>query len=213
MDAPGVISMRDWVVCAAWAGMVLAGMGSMVWYENAPGTAGRTPMQVSEECDLKLASDRPTLVMYAHPHCPCTRASLEELAKLLAQCPGKADVHVFFFKPKDSDPGWAKSGVWAYAEAIPEVTVSCDEDGRQAASLGAETSGHVVLYAQDGSLMFSGGITPSRGHEGDNAGRSALTALLTDGACDTRETFVFGCPLAAKNRSADLGAGSCPVQR
>lgn len=213
MKAPGAISMRDWLVSAAWLGMVLAGMGFMVWYENAPGTAGRTPKRVPEECGLKLAADRPTLVMYAHPHCPCMRASLEELAKLVAQCPGKAEVRVSFFKPKDLDAAWAMSELWACAEAIPGVTVSNDEDGRQAASLGAETSGHVVLYAPDGSLMFSGGITPSRGHEGDNAGRSALTALLTGGAGDTRETFVFGCPLAAKNGSADQGAGSCPVQR
>ena len=32
---------------------------------------------------IKLADDRPTLVMFAHPQCPCTRASVTELLDYL----------------------------------------------------------------------------------------------------------------------------------
>ena len=35
---------------------------------------------------------------------------------------------------------------------------------------GAETSGQTLLYDRDGRLLFSGGTTGSRGHDGDNAG-------------------------------------------
>jgi hypothetical protein len=44
-------------------------------------------------------------------------------------------------------------------------------------------------------LIFSGGITASRGHAGENAGVLALVALLTHGRPERRATSVFGCPL------------------
>jgi len=51
-----------------------------------------------------------------------------------------------------------------------------------------------LLYDISGRLVFDGGITSARGHQGDNAGRSAISALLT-GQHDVvvRATPVFGC--------------------
>jgi hypothetical protein len=46
-------------------------------------------------------------------------------------------------------------------------------------------------------LIFSGGITAARAHPGDNAGRSALVALLNRAPADRAGTNVFGCPLFA----------------
>jgi hypothetical protein len=46
-------------------------------------------------------------------------------------------------------------------------------------------------------LIFSGGITGSRGHAGDNAGEMTLVSLLTRGQADRSGTSVFGCPLFA----------------
>jgi hypothetical protein len=47
--------------------------------------------------------------------------------------------------------------------------------------------------------MFSGGITGSRGHSGDNAGRSAIVSLVNGESTETAETFVFGCSLFETN--------------
>ena len=57
------------------------------------------------------------------------------------------------------------------------------------------TSGHALLFDRDGHLLFSGGITPARGHEGDNFGASAIAARLA-GRPAPAETPVFGCPIA-----------------
>ena len=48
--------------------------------------------------------------------------------------------------------------------------------------------GQTLLYDAGGTLIFSGGITGSRGHAGDNAGEAALVALLTQrpGRSDAR---------------------------
>ena len=47
--------------------------------------------------------------------------------------------------------------------------------------------------------VFSGGITGSRGHAGENAGELSLISLLShSNTTDRRATSVFGCPLFAK---------------
>jgi hypothetical protein len=45
--------------------------------------------------------------------------------------------------------------------------------------------------------MFAGGITESRGHSGDNAGRSAITAMVLGETLPKAagHTPVYGCPL------------------
>jgi hypothetical protein len=78
---------------------------------------------------------------------------------------------------------------------IPGVTSIVDRDGTQASLFGAETSGQVVLYDSHGELKFRGGITQSRGHVGDNAGRSAIEAIVNTGETQLDHTVVFGCPL------------------
>ena len=57
------------------------------------------------------------------------------------------------------------------------------------------TSGHALLFDRDGRLLFRGGITPARGHEGDNFGASAIAARLA-GRPARAEAPVFGCPIA-----------------
>lgn len=134
--------------------------------------------------------------MALHPACPCSRASVEELDRLLAHAQGLVTANVLFFKPRDVPDGWEQTDLWRKAASIPGVRVVRDDEGAEAERFRAVTSGQVVLYSAAGELLFSGGITPSRGHEGDNAGLSAVTALLTGaGAGALAETPVFGCSL------------------
>jgi hypothetical protein len=53
----------------------------------------------------------------------------------------------------------------------------------------------VVLYAPSGKLLFTGGITVSRGHQGNNPGREALISCLTTNNSNDTLWPVFGCPL------------------
>ena len=72
-----------------------------------------------------------------------------------------------------------------------------DDGGAEARAFGVETSGQTLLYDAAGKLRFNGGITGSRGHAGDNAGRKALVALIGETAPDRNGASVFGCPLFA----------------
>ena len=77
-----------------------------------------------------------------------------------------------------------------------------DVDGLEAARFGVQASGQTLLYGANGNLQFSGGITASRGHSGDNLGRSAIVALVTTGESTTNHTSVYGCSLHNPERAA-----------
>jgi hypothetical protein len=192
------------IACAAW--IVVTGLGlALLWkYENAPGPAVTAPANWPSDSSIRPATDRATLIMLAHPHCPCTRAGIGELARLMAQAPGRARAFVLFLKPAGSSTDWEKSDLWQSAASIPDVTVIVDDDGAEARRFHAQTSGQTALYDVKGRLLFSGGITGSRGHSGDNAGRSAIVSLLNTGDAERTETLVFGCPLYSP-RSECLG--------
>jgi glyoxylase-like metal-dependent hydrolase (beta-lactamase superfamily II) len=183
---------------AAWMLMIIAGLGFLWDYKSAPGMAAAAPPQWPADSHLQPASDRATLVMLAHPHCPCTRASIGELARMMAQAPGRVTAYVLFVKPANFAEGWEKTDLWASATAIPGVSVVEDDGGLEARRFHAATSGQTMLYDEDGKLIFSGGMTGARGHEGDNAGRTAIVSLLTVDEANESETPVFGCPLFAQ---------------
>jgi hypothetical protein len=170
----------------------------MVWaYDNAPGLAATAPQAWPDRTTLVRASNRPTLVLLAHPQCDCTRATLGELAEVLARAAEPPKTYVLFLRPAGFATGWEQTALWRTAKSLPDVTVLRDDDGAEARRFGAETSGQTLLYDAHGALAFSGGITSARAHAGDNAGRASLVALLNGRQADRRGTSVFGCSLFA----------------
>jgi hypothetical protein len=111
-----------------------------------------------------------------------------------------------FLKPTSSGSDWEDTELRRSASAIPGVTVLSDVDGAEARRFGAETSGHTILFDANGRLLFSGGITESRGHAGSNFGENAVLSLINNQpiAGATGSAPVFGCPLI--NRAA-----ACPT--
>ena len=178
-----------------WLGIVGAGMFLMLTYANSPGPAGSPPGTWPETSQVPHDPKLPTLLMFLHPHCPCSRASVGELALLMAHCQGRVAVHLLFLQPTELDSNWVLTDTWTDAGQIPGVTVHRDHAGREARLFGAETSGETALYDTKGLLMFHGGITISRGHSGDNPGRDTLQALLLGTPAQLANTPIFGCSL------------------
>lgn len=175
--------------------LVVVGLGTgMLWkYSNTPNPDPSPPAHWPATTTIPRANGHATLVMFVHPRCSCTVASMGELAVLMAHCQGLVNAHVVFFRPSGSREDWTHSDLWRAAAIIPGVTVQADEDGREAQLFHAETSGHTALYDAQGQLVFDGGITASRGHSGDNAGRDAITAWLHGQTLEHTQTPVFGC--------------------
>jgi hypothetical protein len=191
------VSLRITLAIVLWSGAVGGGFAALARYKNTPGEPGLSPADWPAGTHVALARGRDTLLMFAHPQCPCTRASVAELARLMHQVGDRVEAHVLVLKPEGGEAGWEKTDVWTRSAEIPGVSVAADPDGREAARFGASTSGQVVLYDPGGRLLFRGGITGARGHEGDNAGRDHMAALIRTGSADARESRVFGCALFA----------------
>jgi hypothetical protein len=180
-----------------WLGLAAAGLSILWQYDNAPGEAAKPPGQWPSRTHLSRATETPTLIMLAHPQCSCTRASLGELAEALARAQVRPKTYVVFLKPSTFGDGWEHTDLWRMATRLPNVSVVRDDDGLEARSFGAATSGQTLLYDRRGALLFSGGVTGARAHQGDNPGRQSLVALLNGGPGMRSATSVFGCPLFA----------------
>jgi hypothetical protein len=178
-----------------WLALVGAGLLFLLSYENTPGVVAAPSRHWPEASRIKPKAGRATLVILAHPRCPCSRASIEELDQIMAHCQSQLDAYVVLMKPVGFSDAWVKSDLWLNALKIPGVTVLVDEDGIEAKRFHAATSGQAILYDAAGLLLFSGGITGSRGHVGDNAGESAIESLVNTGSAETNHTSVFGCPM------------------
>ena len=126
----------------------------------------------------------------------------------MARCQDRLAAHVLFFKPRGFPDGWEKSDLWLNAAAIPGVAV-IEDDGGEIALFSAATSGETILYDSHGRLLFHGGITASRGHEGDNQGRDAIVSLLTNKALAQAGSLVFGCPLRDTDSRSAEGVDQC----
>jgi hypothetical protein len=208
-----------WVVlAAAWSTAVASGVWAMVEYELTPGAVSAAPDRWPAGSALRLDPRYPTVVMFVHPHCPCSRASLHELLLLVTHCGKQMKPIVVFLKPRGFESGWEKTDLWETARSIPGTTCFADVDGKETARFRARVSGETLVYDAAGNLLFQGGITVSRGHEGDNAGRSAIESILAGEPVALRHTPVYGCSLRERNGSLPAGprtggSGSTPVTR
>jgi hypothetical protein len=190
-----------------WLAAIAFGVRASLNYETTPGRLGTSPQAWPTDSKIHRAADRNTLVMLAHPRCPCTRASVNELAKIMAHAHGSVRAFVLFWTPQNASADWEQTDLRRTAATIPGVTTLSDPDGLEAHHFGAETSGHTLLFDPEGRLLFSGGITASRGHDGDNMGESTIVSLINHRATVRRSTNIFGCALT--NRGNKEGT-PCP---
>ena len=180
---------------AVWLVLVVGGLSYLLSYENGPGFAASSPQRLPIESRIQGDGVHYTLIMLAHPKCPCTRASIGELASVMAHSQGRVKSFVLFLRPDGFSDSWERTDLWQSAASIPGVEVLTDSDGNEARRFQAATSGQTLLYDASGRLVFSGGITAARGHSGDNAGKSAIVSMVNSETPDQTATPVFGCPL------------------
>jgi len=188
------------IVIALWVPAVGFGIRTLLRYANTPGRSAVAPERWPAKTSLVAAIGRSTLLLFVHPQCGCSRATIGELAHIIACCSREVDATVLFYAPKSMPKEWVQGDLRENATAIPGVRVLDDPDGNTARQFGVHTSGQTLLYDAGGRLVFQGGITASRGHSGDNAGRDTITALLAGQTPHRPATPVFGCALLDENQ-------------
>lgn len=63
-----------------WLLAVGVGLRFLLKYEDTPGRSGASPAEWPAESRIVRTPGLPSLVMMIHSHCPCSRASIGELA-------------------------------------------------------------------------------------------------------------------------------------
>ena len=168
----------------------------LVDYENKPELSTNAPQLWPMNSHLYRVPGKYTLIMSLHPHCACSRASIQELNLILARVQHTPlSTYLLFYQSSKFDSSWKETLLWKKTHQLKHVIILEDINGKIAKKFKAATSGQTVLYSPTGKLLFNGGITPARGHEGDNAGREAIIALLSQKSVPRHTSFVFGCPL------------------
>ncbi len=156
---PGLRPGRDrllLVLAALWLVAVAIGVVAVWRYKMTAGPAVHAPAEWPGESHLARSSGKPTLLMIAHPRCSCTRASLAELERLLAETGHEARTHVVFVKPAGTPAGWEQTDSYRRASSIPGVEVFVDEGGVEAERFGASASGETILYDAAGHQRHHG---------------------------------------------------------
>lgn len=202
-DQANQLSTGTLLLMGSWFATAAAGFLFLGAYHARPGLAGHVAGSWPGAGGVVSRGPGMNLVMFVHPRCPCTPASLSELAELVADSRGKFTPHVVLTKPTEAREGWEATSVERAAAAIPGVRLWQDRGGFEARRFGVVTSGHVLLFDAAGGLAFGGGITPARGHEGDNYGRTAVAALVAGRPAAGRDHPVFGCPLVNPGPEAE----------
>jgi hypothetical protein len=185
---------------ALWLAVIGVGFERLWRYSATPGPEA-SAASMWPTSGFAHDTERPTLVMFLHPACGCSPASLEELARLVAKAPSRFSVWVLFGDPMAGGAPLPDNALWQAAAAIPGVTPLHDPGGREAIKFDARVSGQTFLYDSAGRLAFSGGMTGRRGHAGNNDGEAALFAFITQGASSITRTPVFGCLLERRSES------------
>ncbi|EMI19581.1 RedB [Rhodopirellula maiorica SM1] len=211
------------LVSGCWLATILSfavwitAYGFKVDTSNLANTAANWPSDSS----LTFTSDRPSLLLFLHPKCPCSKATLTELETILSNGPTvmktEPNVVVVASVPGNAETAWADTSLIKRAAQLANANLYIDSDGVETARFGVTTSGTVMLFDNHGKRAFSGGITISRGHEGRSIGGELLQDRLVlamqngprvdrDGAIQSPP--VFGCalctprlPIASDNQS------------
>lgn len=177
--------------------VLMAGSGAVFLTHHAltPGQGPKPRAEWPAQTALGPIGSSDRLLIFAHPKCPCTRSTIRNLKSILAEL--QRGVHApriefVFWRP---DPSWGESSTITTVRELEGVALRYDDGGVLTRAFGAHTSGHAFLYAADGQLLFSGGLTPSRAHEGPAAGTAALLARARGGRIAEPAAPVYGCPI------------------
>ena len=198
---------RPWAVFAliAWISVVSTGISLMAIHGVQPSDAGDPSARWPATSSMQPNIARPMLLIFLHPRCPCSVASLVELEHLLTPLQGKVVTRAILYRPEGASNDWGGIPVPESIAAMRDVEVVRDPGGLEARRFGVRSSGHVLLFDPDGTLLFSGGITPARGHEGDSIGRDTIASLIVgkirSGLCLAP---VYGCPIVAETSRVEL---------
>jgi hypothetical protein len=198
---PGPLTVAEMGV---WILLATAGWYSLTAYgfkTDAAQADGSDPTSWPAESSLEREPGRNQLLVFLHPKCPCSFATVTELQRLLftAQQSGKQlpQLHVVACVPETGAERlqWQNTRLLSRAKELSEQHLHFDIGGVEANRFAARTSGTVLMFDEHGRRLYSGGITAARGHEGPNVGAESVAKLISGTSEPMVELPPLGCRL------------------
>jgi hypothetical protein len=187
------------LMLALWGCACTLGFLHAAAYSATPGQGAIAPRTFPKTSKLVLAADRPTLFVFLHPRCPCSQATLDKLEELSGALRGAVPhVVVVMYVPGGASQEWIGGDLWERSRKLANLVLT-DENGLESRRFGAYTSGHCALYSSHSKLLYSGGLTDSRGHAGPSVGSQALLAILSNQISIQRFAPTFGCQISQED--------------
>src|SRR5262245_12283364 len=178
-----------------WLVAIAVGFAWLARYETRAGRPAQPPWSWPDDSRLVIDRQRWTAVMFVHPRCPCSKASLQELSDLVTNHGSVLHGFLVVCKPIGVPVVWENADILQESSAINGVAVYCDENDEERGRFAVHTSGQVLLYNPRGKLCYTGGITAARGKVGESQGHRFIESILLGEDSLFRDGPVFGCPL------------------
>src|SRR5207245_3540543 len=121
-DRSSLASRLVWIAAAAWLAAVAGGFAILWKYKSTPAAEGALAReQWPAASAVARGTSRPTLLLFAHPRCTCTRASLAELARMMARFHDRVDARVLFLSTTGGPTDWNAADLLTSGGRIPVV--------------------------------------------------------------------------------------------
>jgi hypothetical protein len=205
---PLILALIVWIVAAVagWYGISAYGFTS-----DPQATTEIVPQWPSDSA-IDRAADRATLVLFLHPKCPCSRATVTELERLRVLVPNEAlpDIRVVASAPRAMGDLWWSSSLLDRSARLPNAHLVRDSGGVETMLFGTRISGTVLLFDATGKRLYAGGVTMARGHAGDNVGLQAITHLLQNHRAVVSPVPPLGCEMVRECRKSEEASSPTP---
>jgi hypothetical protein len=193
---------KHWLVLTTvgWLFLLPVAICIQFHYDSVPGIASAPKSSWPPASKIRYSTTTNTLVMVLHPRCPCSRASLQQVATM-RNSRNPLKVVFLFYTPSGFSKGWEKTDIWRQASEIPDAELISDVDGRETQKFGGVTSGQTYIFDRQGLLRYSGGLTEGRGHPGECQNLETAVKALNDSNSPATFGAVYGCPIVDSKKA------------
>jgi hypothetical protein len=204
MTTPPVSKVLIGTTGLLWLGAVLVSWNALLrhtYQTSAEVNQSETRKSVS-------SSEKYRVIVFAHPFCPCTRATLNKLDESLTRFPAGVSIRVIFSTFGLPVSAVSSSAIVAQARRLKGVEVESDNSGTKASEFNAKVSGEVFAFNRQGSCVFHGGLTSGRGHQGESIGQRELELRVCENVNEPYIGPVFGCTLPVCTDSSTISSSA-----
>lgn len=193
-----------WISAVLWTCAMVCGWIALNRYTYTAEAVAAAPSDWPMDAGLTRTRDRSNLVMFLHPGCPCSRATLTELDRLRSRIGDDCHIQLVMVLSREHGDEWQETPLQRQAAELKDIHLTQDWDGRIAGTFSAGTSGETYLYSPQGKLLFHGGLTMGRGHEGPASGQDQIFDAIHSLTPQFPSNKVYGCRLPLPPLAQDV---------